>query len=117
MSCDLIKILVINHKRLWYIPINFLNTDDVILKLYTSLCQKAKCTLFVWSTVSIIMSCKLIQPAMNIGISIGTGEFFFWTHFRLSLWEIYQVACAVKNDTPIMCTVGRWDMSPEKKEW
>jgi len=29
----------------------FLNTDDVILKLYTSLCQKAKCTLFVWSTV------------------------------------------------------------------
>ena len=30
----------------------FLNTDDVILKLYTSLCQKAKCTLFVWSTVA-----------------------------------------------------------------
>jgi len=29
----------------------FLNTDDVILKLYTSLYQKAKCTLFVWSTV------------------------------------------------------------------
>ena len=29
----------------------FLNTDDVILKLCTSLCQKAKCTLFVWSTV------------------------------------------------------------------
>ena len=29
----------------------FLNTDDVILKSYTSLCQKAKCTLFVWSTV------------------------------------------------------------------
>jgi len=29
----------------------FLNTDDVILKLYTSLSQKAKCTLFVWSTV------------------------------------------------------------------
>ena len=29
----------------------FLNTDDVILKLYKSLCQKAKCTLFVWSTV------------------------------------------------------------------
>jgi len=29
----------------------FLNTDDEILKLYTSLCQKAKCTLFVWSTV------------------------------------------------------------------
>ena len=27
-------------------------TDDVILKLYTSLCQKAKCTLFVWSTVA-----------------------------------------------------------------
>jgi len=24
----------------------FLNADDVILKLYTSLCQKAKCTLF-----------------------------------------------------------------------
>ena len=24
----------------------FLNTDDVILKLYTSLCQKAKCTPF-----------------------------------------------------------------------
>ena len=24
----------------------FLNIDDVILKLYTSLCQKAKCTLF-----------------------------------------------------------------------
>jgi len=23
-----------------------LNTEDVILKLYTSLCQKAKCTLF-----------------------------------------------------------------------
>ena len=44
MSCDLIKILVINHKRLWYIS-TFLNTDDVILKLYTSLCQKAKCTL------------------------------------------------------------------------
>ena len=30
----------------------FLNTDDVILKLYTSLCKKAKCTLFVWSTVA-----------------------------------------------------------------
>ena len=30
----------------------FLNTDDVILKLYTRLCQKAKCTLFAWSTVS-----------------------------------------------------------------
>ena len=29
----------------------FLNTDDVVLKLYTSLCQKAKRTLFVWSTV------------------------------------------------------------------
>ena len=29
----------------------FLNTGDVILKLYTSLCQKAKYTLFVWSTV------------------------------------------------------------------
>ena len=29
----------------------FLNTGDVILKLYTSLRQKAKCTLFVWSTV------------------------------------------------------------------
>ena len=52
MSCDLIKILVINHKRLWYISINFfLNTDDVILNLYTSLCQKAKCTLSAWSTV------------------------------------------------------------------
>ena len=33
----------------------FLNTDDVILKLYTSLCQKAKCTLFVWSTVVIFL--------------------------------------------------------------
>jgi len=31
-----------------------LNTDDVMLKLYTSLCQKAKCTLFVWSTVDIM---------------------------------------------------------------
>jgi len=30
----------------------FLGIDDVILKLYTSLCQKPKCTLFVWSTVS-----------------------------------------------------------------
>ena len=29
----------------------FLNTGDVILKLYISLCQKAKCTLFVWNTV------------------------------------------------------------------
>jgi len=29
----------------------FLNTDDVILKLDTSLCQKATCTLFAWSTV------------------------------------------------------------------
>jgi len=29
----------------------FFSTDDVILKLCTSLCQKAKCTLFVWSTV------------------------------------------------------------------
>jgi len=29
----------------------FLITDNVMLKLYTSLCQKAKCTLFVWSTV------------------------------------------------------------------
>ena len=31
----------------------FLSTDDVILKLYITLCQKAKCTLFVWSTVVI----------------------------------------------------------------
>jgi len=31
----------------------FLSTDDVILRLYTSLCQKAKCTLFVWSTVPV----------------------------------------------------------------
>ena len=30
----------------------FLSTDDVVLKLHTSLCQKAKCTLFVWSTVA-----------------------------------------------------------------
>ena len=30
----------------------FLNIDDVILKLYTSLCQTAKCTLFAWSTVA-----------------------------------------------------------------
>jgi len=30
----------------------YLNTDDVILKLYTSLCQKAKCTLFAGSTVA-----------------------------------------------------------------
>jgi len=29
----------------------FLSTDDVILKLYTNLCQKAKYTLFAWSTV------------------------------------------------------------------
>jgi len=35
----------------------FLNSNDVILKLYTSLCQKAKCTLFVWSTV-----CMLSPP-------------------------------------------------------
>jgi len=49
MSCDLIKILVINQKRLWYISIKFfLNTDDVILKLCTSLCQKAN---VLWSTV------------------------------------------------------------------
>ena len=29
-------------------------------------------------------------------------------------------ACAVKNDTPLVCTVGskcRWDLSPEEKEW
>jgi len=65
MSCDLMKILVINHKRLWYISINFfLNTDDVILKLYTSLCQKAKCTLFVWSTV-----CLLIWTILNSCVS------------------------------------------------
>jgi len=32
----------------------FLNKDDVILKLCTSLCQEAKCTLFVWSTVHCI---------------------------------------------------------------
>ena len=31
----------------------FFNTVNVMLKLYTSLCQKAKCTLFVWSTVSV----------------------------------------------------------------
>ena len=54
MSCDLIKILVINQKRLWYIYINlFLNTDDIILNLYTSLYQKAICTPFAWSTVRI----------------------------------------------------------------
>ena len=29
----------------------FFNTVNVMLKLYTSLWQKAKCTLFVWSTV------------------------------------------------------------------
>jgi len=32
----------------------FLSTDDVVLKLYTRLCQKAKCTLFVWSTVHLL---------------------------------------------------------------
>jgi len=31
----------------------FFNTDDVILKLYTSLYKKAKCTLFAWSTVTV----------------------------------------------------------------
>jgi len=31
----------------------FLNIDNVILKLYTSLCQKPKCTLFAWSTVGL----------------------------------------------------------------
>jgi len=36
------------------------STDDVILKLYTSLCQKANCTLFVWSTVAIVKSQKAI---------------------------------------------------------
>ena len=30
-----------------------LNTDRVLLKLYTSLCQKAKCTLFAGSTVGL----------------------------------------------------------------
>jgi len=64
MSCDLIKILVIDHKRLWYISINlFLNTDDVILNLYTSLYQKAICTLFAWSTVHttlILLPCLVV---------------------------------------------------------
>jgi len=64
MSCDLIKILVKYHKkRLWYVSINFfLNTDDVILKLYISLCQKAKCTLFVWSTVMFLCQHLGVAP-------------------------------------------------------
>jgi len=43
----------------------FLNTDDVILKLYTSLCQKAKCTLFVWSTVHV---CVLYECLILLNI-------------------------------------------------
>ena len=41
----------------------FFYTDDVILKLYTSLCQKAKCTLFVWSTVGQVAGVSMLQLA------------------------------------------------------
>ena len=47
--CDLIKILVINHKRLWYISINL---DDVILKLYTKFVPKSKMYSLCWEHYS-----------------------------------------------------------------
>ena len=37
---------------------------------------------------------------------LGQANFLFGMHFRLSLCEIYNYACAVKNDTPLICTVG-----------
>jgi len=43
-----------------------LYTDDVILKLYTSLYQKAKCTLFAWSTVIIDFFCLVYIQEKNI---------------------------------------------------
>jgi len=42
---------VINHKGYGTFPSTFPNTDDVILKLYTSLCQNANITLIAGSTV------------------------------------------------------------------
>jgi len=45
----------------------FLNIDDVTLKLYTSLCQKAKCTLFVWSTVG--ETSHLPRPVLTLTLS------------------------------------------------
>jgi len=44
----------------------FLNTDDVVLKLYTSLCQKPKCTLFVWSTVHVLLHHAIGYVIMSI---------------------------------------------------
>ena len=61
----------------------FLNTDNVMLKFYTSLCQKAKCTLFVWSTVPFMVpySGKFLHGAnvhvfhgMLVNVKIQTAK-------------------------------------------
>jgi len=46
----------------------FFSTDDVVLKLYTSLCQKAKCTLFVWSTVTSEIDCNMLSCSESVAI-------------------------------------------------
>ena len=77
----------------------FLNTDNVILKLYTSLCQKAKCTLFVWSTVC--------DP-----------KYSFKLAYFVKLWcAWYGEAFLLMTSTPGMLSVRGDSNFPDEGRW
>jgi len=70
MSSDLIKILVINHKRLWYISINFFKHRWCNFEVIHKFVPKSK-MYSVWSTVQSHINC-LYWMAMLIQVRIST---------------------------------------------
>jgi len=44
-----------------------------------------------WQSVSVTVVSAVSELELVPCKIVGPGEFFFWTHFRLSLWEIYQL--------------------------
>ena len=62
-----------------------LNTDDVILKLYTSLCQKAKCTLF--GAVYILHTPLFLSELRIPGGKVGLILTYQWLMDVTKTWD------------------------------
>jgi len=106
----------------------FLNTDYVILMLYTSLCQKAKCTLFVWSTVGklstevdvfiglLCMRMHLSLPDCSIPRASATDSAFWSRSFKEQRQMSMQRVCwhsstASWRAAATWASEWRWGMS------
>ena len=72
---------------------HFLNTDDVILKLYTILCQKAKCTLFVWSTVAHMTCVNWNELSVSLERRLSTS---WWMQTEVSKRSEYNLLPGVQ---------------------